>query len=320
VSVSVVIPCYRSAGTLPELVGRLDAVMRATATEYEVILVVDGSPDHTWAVADSLARVHEPVRALLLARNYGQHNAILAGVRAARYDVIVTMDDDLQHPPEEVPVLVDALRDGVDVVYGNSRQEEHSLFRNLASRAVKAAMVRQMGVSGARIISAFRAFRSYLRPAFDRVEGPDMSIDVCLSWASTQMVSVKVRMDKRRQGRSGYTFRKLVRHAINTMFGYSTKPLRLVTYLGLLVGVAGLVLFGRIVWLYYVGDTTVAGFTTIAGLVAIFSSAQMIAIGVLGEYVGRIHLAGIGRPTYVIRSRTDRWQEASGPAYRGGTS
>jgi undecaprenyl-phosphate 4-deoxy-4-formamido-L-arabinose transferase len=319
VSVSVVIPCYRSAGTLPELFDRLDAVMRAGQTEYELILVVDGSPDDTWAVADTLARTHDPVRAILLARNYGQHNALLAGIREARHDVIVTMDDDLQHRPEEVPALLGALRDGVDVVYGNSREEEHSLFRNLASRAVKAGMARQ-GVSGARIISAFRAFRSYLRPAFDRVEGPDTSIDVCLSWASTRMVSVKVRMDKRAHGRSGYTFRKLVRHAINTMLGYSTRPLRLVTYLGLLVGIAGLVLFVRILQLYFLGQTTVAGFTTIAGLVAIFSSAQMIAIGVLGEYVGRIHLSGIGRPTYVIRTRTDRWHDAPADAYRGGTS
>jgi undecaprenyl-phosphate 4-deoxy-4-formamido-L-arabinose transferase len=93
-----------------------------------------------------------------------------------------------------------------------------------------------------------------------------------------------------------------------------------VTYLGLLVGIAGLVLFARILWLYFLGQTTVAGFTTIAGLVAIFSSAQMIAIGVLGEYVGRIHLSGIGRPTYVIRARTDRWQDAPADAYRGGTS
>jgi undecaprenyl-phosphate 4-deoxy-4-formamido-L-arabinose transferase len=284
--------------------------MRGTGIEYEIILVVDGSPDDTWTVADDLARSDHTVRAILLARNYGQHNALLAGIRAARHDVIVTMDDDLQHPPEEVPRLLAALRPEVDIVYGNSRQEEHNLFRNLTSRAAKSAMARQ-GVAGARTVTAFRAFRTYLRPAFDRVDGPDISIDVCLSWASARVAAVAVRMDKRAHGRSGYTFRKLVRHALNTMLGYSTKPLRLVTYLGLLVGVAGFIVFCRILWLYYSGDTDVEGFTTIAGLIAIFSSAQMIAIGVLGEYVGRIHTARMGRPTYVVRARTDRFENAA---------
>jgi undecaprenyl-phosphate 4-deoxy-4-formamido-L-arabinose transferase len=108
-------------------------------------------------------------------------------------------------------------------------------------------------------------------------------------------------MDQRTEGRSGFTFKSLMKHAVNMILGYSTKPLRLVTYLGFLIGVGGVLLTLRLIWLYFTGDTKVAGFTTLASLVTIFSSAQMIGIGVLGEYLGRVHAHGMGRPTYVVR-------------------
>jgi len=303
--VSIVVPCYRSARTLPALVARLNEVLPTTGPSFEIVLVVDGSTDDTWPVAADLARRHESVRAIRLARNYGQHAAIVAGARAARYDVIVTMDDDLQHPPEEVPKLLAALNDDLDLVYGIPEEEEHGVMRSLASRTVKVGMVAALGVHNARMLSAFRAFRSYLRAGFDQVSGPHVSIDVVLGWGTTRVGAVKVRMDQRAEGRSGYTFRGLLRHTTNMVLGYSTAPLRLVTYFGFLVGLAGFALFLRLLWLYYHGETTVAGFTTIASLIAIFSSAQMIAIGVLGEYMGRVHSTGMGRPTYIIRESVE---------------
>jgi glycosyltransferase involved in cell wall biosynthesis len=272
---------------------------------YEIILVVDDSTAQTWSVASELALRHAGVRAIRMARNYGQQAAIVAGVRASRYDVIVTMDDDLQHPPEEVPGLVAALTDDLDLVYGIPEHEEHSFLRSLASRTVKAGIARGLHVPSARDISAFRAFRSFVQQGFDAINGPHVSVDVALSWATTRVGTVRVRMDRRAQGKSGYTVRALVRHAGNTVLGYSTAPLRLVTYLGLLVGLAGFALLARLLWDYFRGHTTVAGFTTVASIVTIFASCQMIAIGVLGEYVARIHAHGMGRPTYVIRQQVD---------------
>jgi undecaprenyl-phosphate 4-deoxy-4-formamido-L-arabinose transferase len=304
-SVSVVVPCYRSERTLPALVERLSAVMPTATDAYEIILVVDGSPDGTWRVAADLARSHPLVRAIHLARNYGQHNAIIAGVRSAQHDVIVTMDDDLQHPPEEIPRLLGALTDGVDVVYGVSSVEEHGIGRSVGSRLLKSALTSVLGVRDAKKLSAFRAFRSFLRGGFDLISGPHLSVDVALSWTTTRAVAIEVRMDQRAEGRSGFTLRKLIGHAIDIAFGYSVRPLRLVTAFGFLVGLVGLALFIRVLWLYFSGTTTVAGFTTIASMVAVFSAAQLIAIGVLGEYVGRVHTHGMGRPTYVIRERVD---------------
>jgi hypothetical protein len=162
-----------------------------------------------------------------------------------------------------------------------------------------------MGVNNAKQVSAFRAFRTFLRNGFDLVNGPHVCVDVALSWGTTRVAAVEVRMDERAEGDSGYTFKTLVRHTMNMVLGYSATPLRVVTYLGFAVGAGGLLLFARLIWLYLTGETTVAGFTTISAMVAVFSSVQMIAIGMLGEYVGRIHSGGMGRPTYVIRERTE---------------
>ena len=302
--VSVVVPCYRSAATLPALSARLHDALPGAVGDFEIVLVVDGGDPATWTAAAALDRDSPHVRALRLSRNFGQHNALVAGVRAARHDVIVTMDDDLQHRPEEIPTLLAALTDDVDLVYGVAAREEHGAARSLASRLAKAALERLMGVTGARQLSAFRAFRTFLRNGFTQLNGPHACLDVALSWGTTNIAAVSVRMDERRHGRSNYTVRMLVRHTLNMVFGYSTAPLRLVTYLGSLVGFLGLALLTRTLYLYFSGGTTVAGFTTVASMVALFSAAQMIAIGVLGEYLGRIHANGLGLPTYVIRPGT----------------
>ncbi|MEV7908117.1 glycosyltransferase family 2 protein [Streptomyces anulatus] len=303
-SVSVVIPCYRSARTLPVLLARLMPVLAGLSVRHEVILVVDGSPDDTWETAVELARGTEGVRALHMSRNYGQHNALIAGIREAEFEVVVTMDDDLQHPPEQIPLLLAALEgDRLDLVYGVAHQEEHGFLRSLASQSVKAGMAGALGVRTARTISAFRAFRARLRDGFEGLAGPHVCIDVALSWATTRVGSVKVHMMERDHGRSNYTPRLLVRHAVNMLLGYSTAPLRAASYLGFLIGVVGLLLGAAVLWHFAAGDTTVAGFTTVASMIAIFSSAQLIAIGVLGEYVGRIHGGGMGRPTYVVSER-----------------
>ncbi len=304
-SISVVIPCYRSAATLPRLVERLVPVLSDLGESFEVILVVDGSPDDTWGVAASLADRDAHVRAVRLSRNYGQHNALLAGARLARYEITVTMDDDLQHLPEEIPALIGALSGDVELVYGVARTEEHGWLRSAASRSVKMAMSAGMNIDGASQISAFRAYRTYLRDAFAGLVSPDVNIDVALSWATTRATSVTVDMQPRAEGTSNYTPKLLLRHALNMVLGYSAAPLRFVIYLGVACGLIGTTLLGVILYQYFSDKIQVAGFTTLASMIAIFSSAQMVAIGILGEYIGRIHHANAGRPTYVVRERTD---------------
>lgn len=300
---SVVIPCYRSGKTIPELVSRLLVELPKVATAYEVIMVVDGSQDDTYAVARELEnRTPDVVRAVLLRRNYGQHNALLAGLARAQYEITVTMDDDLQHRPEELGKLLAPLQADplLDLVYGVASEEEHGFLRSLASRTVKAALA-AADVPSARDVSAFRAFRTDLRDGFAHVADQFSNIDVLLSWTTTAIDRVAVQMDQRTEGESGYNFAKLVRHAMNMVTGYGTVPLRLVTWLGVLVSFLGFILLVVVLVQYLMGTIEVAGFTTLASMLALLSGAMMLSIGILGEYLGRLHFRSMQRPTYLVR-------------------
>lgn len=301
-NLSVIIPCYRSRLTLPELVSRLHTELPKVADAYEVILVVDGSPDDTYAVARSLElQFPDTVRALLLRRNYGQHNALLAGLARAKYEFTVTMDDDLQHRPEELATLIAPLGDPlVDLVYGVALEEEHGIFRSLASRMVKAALA-AADVPSARDVSAFRAFRTDLRDGFAHVADQFASIDVLLSWTTNSIRRVEISMDHRTVGKSSYTFSSLARHAMNMVTGYGTVPLKLVTWLGFGCSLLGVGLLVYVLVRFLTGDIEVAGFTTLASMLAILSGAMMLSIGILGEYIGRLHFRSMQRPTFLVR-------------------
>src|SRR5687768_11756861 len=195
--ISVVVPSYNSEATLPELVERLGRVLEGLAPDFEAVLVNDGSRDRTWDVIQQLAGRYGWVRGVDLMRNYGQHNALLCGIRAARYDIIVTMDDDLQHPPTEIHLLLAKLAEGYDVVYGVPEKQQHGLLRDLASEMTKMALRSSMGIDVARNVSAFRVFRSRVRDAFLNYQGSYISIDVLLTWGTTRFAAIKVRHDER---------------------------------------------------------------------------------------------------------------------------
>jgi undecaprenyl-phosphate 4-deoxy-4-formamido-L-arabinose transferase len=268
---------------------------------FEIILIVDASPDETWDVASRLAVSHANVIAIDLARNAGQHNALLAGLEFASFSRVVTMDDDLQHRAEDVLVLLDALEPNVDLVYGISRDEEHGAVRSLASRSTKAAL-NSVGVSHAKYISAFRAFRSNLLTAVNFDQDQSTSLDVMLDWGTSRVKAVEVVMLPRAHGASGYTTAKLVRHAMSMVTGYSTAPLRAVTWLGLVLGLAGFGVLVATLARYYLGIITEPGFTSVVSLIAFFGGIQLLGLGVLGEYLGRLHARSLRRPAFVVRS------------------
>ena len=300
-SLSVVIPVYNSASMLPHLVERLEPVLADMAAAFDLILVNDGSQDHSWTVISQLAETHPWIRGIDLMRNYGQHNALLCGIAAANHAVIITMDDDLQHPPENLPTLLERLTPEIDVVYGTPAQEQHGLWRNLASQLTKWALQRAMGVDVARQVSALRVFRATIRDAFIHYSGSFVSLDVLLTWGTTRFAAVKVPHDSSQRAQSNYTFGKLVKHALNMMTGFSTLPIQLASGLGIgltLFGVAGLlVMIGR--WIGLGG--VIPGFAFLAATIAIFSGVQLIALGIIGEYLARMHFRIMERPAYTIR-------------------
>jgi undecaprenyl-phosphate 4-deoxy-4-formamido-L-arabinose transferase len=301
---SVVVPVYNSDAILPDLVDRLDHVLAAHCDAYEAILVDDGSGTDAWRVIEGLAKARPWVRGLRLMRNYGQHNALLCGIRQARYETIVTMDDDLQHPPEEIPKLLAELREGFDVVYGTPRQEQHGLWRDLASQITKMALRGAMGAETARKVSAFRAFRTRVRDAFAGYPGPFVSIDVLLTWGTSRFHSVPVRHDARQTGASNYTVGSLVVHALNMMTGFSTVPLQIASLVGFAFTLLGILTLAYVVGRYLIEGTSVPGFPFLASIIAIFAGAQLFALGIIGEYLARMHLRSMERPAYTIRTTT----------------
>jgi glycosyltransferase involved in cell wall biosynthesis len=299
--ISVVIPVYLSEAILPELVRRLQTVLAARTEIFEVVLVNDCSPDRSWDVICDLARRHSWIRPINLMRNCGQHNALLCGIRAARYEVIVTMDDDLQHPPEEIPKLLAKLASGYDVVYGTPETEQHGIGRNFASWTTKLALQNVMGAEIARQVGAFRAFDSQVVKAFSHYEGSFVSIDVLLTWGTNRFASTPVKHRPREQGASGYTFRKLLTHAMNMMTGFSTMPLQIASMIGFVFTLFGIVVLAYVLIRYFVNGGSVPGFPFLASIIAIFSGAQLFALGIIGEYLARMHFRSMQKPPYVVR-------------------
>jgi glycosyltransferase involved in cell wall biosynthesis len=306
ISLSIVIPVYNSHDILPELVHQLADELPKQVDQYEVLLVNDGSRDGSWETIATLSRQYPWLVGINLMRNYGQHNALLCGLRAARYPITVTMDDDLQHPPQEIGRLLDRLSEGYDVVYGTPQQEKHNLWRVLSSRITKLALQSTMGAQTANQVSAFRALRTELRDSFAMFLGPYVSIDVLLTWGTTRFSALPVEHQPRYAGASNYTFRKLVRHALNMITGFSVLPLRLASLLGF-----SFALFGVLVLLYVIGrfvlqGSPVPGFPFLASTIAIFSGVQLFALGIIGEYLARMHFRLMDRPPYVVRDRIQK--------------
>jgi len=309
-SISVIVPVFNSEATLTLLVDRLETVLRTIACEFEIILVNDGSRDRSGAVATELARSHSFVRALDLMRNYGQHNALLAGIRHARFEFVVTIDDDLQNPPEEIPVLLGPLGSGFDVVYGVPAHEQHGLLRDLASQITKLTLQNAMGAEAARNLSAFRAFRTELRQAFANYQGSFVSIDVLLTWATSRFTALVVRHEPRAAGASNYTLRKLVIHALNMMTGFSTLPLQLASLVGFAFTFVGLLVLLFVVGRFLVAGGSVPGFPFLASIIAVFSGAQLFALGIIGEYLARVHFRMMDKPSYAIRHDSEAAAQA----------
>jgi undecaprenyl-phosphate 4-deoxy-4-formamido-L-arabinose transferase len=304
-ALSIVIPVYRAAASLGDLYQRLTSVLAGYPGGFEILFVEDCGGDESWDVICELARADPSVRGIKLSRNYGQHNALLAGIRAAQGSLIVTMDDDLQHPPEELPKLFEKLKEGYDVVYGPPEREQHGLLRDWASRITKLALQGAMGAETARKISALRVFRAELREAFAEYRSPSVNIDVLLTWATTKFGLAPVRHDPRKYGTSGYTVRQLLTHALNMMTGFSTIPLQLASVLGFAFALLGFVVLAYVVAAYFVSGERVPGFPFLASIIAVFSGAQLFALGIMGEYLARMHFRTMERPAYAVRETTD---------------
>ena len=304
-NISVVVPVYKGSGTLHELIHALGQVLPDVADEYEVVLVNDGSPDESWQIITELATAHSWVRGIDLMKNYGQHNATLCGIRDARFEVTVVMDDDLQNPPRELPKLVNKLQEGYDVVYGVSKTRKQAWWKRIASAMVKRTIAAVMGLKSVRDIGAYKAFRTDLRDSFKTFSSPDVLVDMLFTWGTTRFGSVQVEEDPRAVGESNYSLLKLISVSLLVLTSYTTIPLRVASIVGFFFTLIG---FGILVYVLTIFFTvgSIPGFPFLASSITIFGGVQLFALGILGEYLGRVFDRTGGRPPYAIARTIDK--------------
>lgn len=303
--VSIVVPVFESLETLTNLVDRTLATL-AESRQVEIVLVDDGSGGTTWEHVARLTSLHPEVRGIRFSRNFGQHSALVAGVRAASLPITVTIDDDLQNPPEEIPRLLEQLESGqFDVVYGVPKHVEQSLGRRLAGRITRIGLGSGLGIDAATSVSSFRAFWTDSRDAFNADLGPNVSLDALLSWGNSRFGSVTVKHAARTVGKSNYSFGKLLAFAVDTATGYSSLPLQVASVMGMFTAAVGFLLLLWIVGRPLVTGESIPGFPFLASTIAIFSGVQLLTLGVIGEYVARIHFRIMRKPTYVVGETTD---------------
>jgi undecaprenyl-phosphate 4-deoxy-4-formamido-L-arabinose transferase len=286
----------------------VNEICRALTTgfKFEIILVDDGSRDSSWNKILQICDSNPYVRGIRLNRNFGQHGALLAGIRSAQYEITVTLDDDLQNPPVEIPKLLNALTSGIDVVYGVGIKSEHSVWRKLTSRFIRRLFYLLLGYSEASQISSFRAFRTHLRNGFAGNLGPSISIDSLLTWSTESFKHVDVEHRKRMSGKSNYGLIRLIQHMINSATSYSVVPLRLATTLGSIVTILGFIMFLWVTLRPLFSGVSVPGFPLLAASLAIFSGTQLLVLGILGEYIGKMHFRVMNKPSFVIVESSEK--------------
>ena len=302
-NISVVIPVYNGQHTIGELVDRLGKVLPAISNSYEVLLVCDGSPDDSWHTIERLSSLYPWVCGIQLMRNYGQHNALLCGVRAARYEVIATLDDDLQHPPEEIPIMLAKLQEGYDVVFGVPKKLPHNWWRNVTSTILKKLVGNLMGQNSISDISSYRVFRTQIRAAFENYRGPDLLLDVLLTWGTNRFGTVPVEESPRKVEKSNYNLVNLIKMALTLLTGYTTVPLRFASILGFLFTLFGMIVLVYVLVIYFTIGS-IPGFSFLASTIIIFSGVQLFALGIIGEYLARIFDRSYGQPTYQVLKTT----------------
>lgn len=300
--ISFVIPCYRSEQTIESVVEEINNTVKGMNNyDCEIILVNDCSPDNTMQVIRNICNKHENVTGIDFARNFGQHSALMAGLREAKGQVVVCLDDDGQTPPGECGKLLKALEDGADVAYARYAHKKHSLFRNFGSR-VNEAMARFMLDKPKELyISSYFAAKRYIVDDMIRYENSYPYVIGLVLRATRNIVNVDVNHKSREIGNSGYTLKKLLGLWMNGFTSFSVKPLRIATVIGCIASMVGFIYGIVVIVQKIVLPDRVLGFSSLMSVLVFFGGMIMIMLGLIGEYVGRIYISMNASPQYVIK-------------------
>jgi undecaprenyl-phosphate 4-deoxy-4-formamido-L-arabinose transferase len=300
-TLSIVVPVYNGAATVGELVEALAGL--EVPGGHEIVLVVDGSPDDSLAVCQGLAhRVAVPLTVIDHARNFGEHNAVLTGFRHARGAYVVTMDDDLQNPPSEVLRLLEhAQRTGADAVYSYYEEKQHAAWRNIGSDFTNRVADWLLDKPRGLYLSSFRLLSAFVVEQVTRYDGPFPYIDGLVMQATTKLERLEVHHLPRAAGRSNYTFRRLIRLWMNMFLNFSVMPLRLSTLTGFLLSILGAIGVVMVLSEALFGQTP-QGWASVMATVLLLSGVQLMILGMIGEYLGRLYLTANRKPQAIVRA------------------
>ena len=302
---SFVIPCYRSQSTIETVVNEIrETVATRPGTDYEIVLVNDCSPDNVWNVIESIAAADPHIKGICLAKNFGQHSALMAGYAQTTGDYIVSLDDDGQTPASETFKLVDKLEEGFDVVYGYYKHAKQHLFRRFGTWVNKKMAEAIIGQPKTLRTTSFFIMRKFIVNEIVRYPHPFAYISGLVFRATKNLGNVEVHHRRRLEGESGYTIAGLLGLWINGFTAFSVKPLRAATFIGLICAAIGFAAGIFVIYKKLMFPAVPIGYTSMLATILFIGGMIMLLLGLIGEYVGRIYISINQSPQYVVRKRT----------------
>lgn len=297
--ISYIVPVYNGSKMVERLHERLVPIARSLG-KYEIIFVDDGSSDGSFAALKELQLKDPSICAVQLSRNFGQHNSTLAGLSCAQGDIIVTLDQDLQNPPEEIPRLLQKLSEGFDVVYGLPEARAHNFFRNITSDFSKWISAKILSTAAQGNFSSFRVLRKWVVDEILKYRSSYTYIDGLISWTTRNVGGVIVRNDKS-EYESHYTVLRLVNHGLNLLVNFSIRPLQVASLIGVFSALLGLVGAAVVIAEKILCGVPVQGWTSLMVVVLVIGGMQMAFLGLIGEYTGRILMNSNSSPKFIVR-------------------
>lgn len=300
--ISFVIPCYRSENTIEDVVNEIERVMSAhPEDDYEIVLVNDGAPDATFDKIKELSKCDQHLVGVTMAKNFGQHAALMAGFRMATGDCIVCLDDDGQTPAEEVYKLLDKVNEGYDVVYAAYSMKKHSLFRNFGSIVNSKMTEWMLNKPKALYISSYFAAKRFVIDEIVRYTNPYPYVIGLVLRTTNNITCVDVTHRERKEGSSGYTFHKLLALWVNGFTAFSVKPLRIATFMGMLSAACGFIYAIWAIVHKLINPVAPMGWTSTIIILLIIGGMILFVLGLIGEYIGRMYISMNHAPQYVIK-------------------
>jgi len=299
--ISFIIPCYNSERTLQNVVDEIKDTMEGKADDYEIILVNDSSIDNTFGVIRSICEKYGHITGIDMAKNFGQHSALMAGFNFAEGDVVVCLDDDGQTPANEVYKLLEKINEGYDLVYAKYNEKKHSGFRNFGSKVNKLMMEHMIGKPKELYISSYFAARKYVVDEMKKYRNAYPYIMGLAIRTTSKICNVDVNHRERKIGHSGYSFGKLLNLWINGVTSFSVKPLRIATYGGLVTAILGFIYIIYVIINKFTNPLAPLGWSSSIAVNLLMGGMILLVLGMLGEYIGRIYICLNNSPQYVVR-------------------